>query len=73
MFIARTTNASQAEGEGILNSVLSKKMSGEPVFKGTRVPVAHLFEYLEKGETLTEFLRQFPSVTHNQALAVLEH
>src|SRR6185436_6087350 len=35
-------------------------------------PIGHLFEYLEKGETLTEFLRQFPSVTHEQALGVLE-
>ncbi len=42
------------------------------VFAGTRVPIGHLFEYLEKGETLTEFLRQFPSVTHEQALGVLE-
>ena len=48
------------------------KMSGTPVFKGTRVPIAHLFEFLEKGETLTEFVRQFPSVTHDQALAVLK-
>ena len=48
------------------------KMSGVPVFAGTRVPVSHLFEYLEKGETVTEFLRQFPSVTHEHALGVLE-
>ena len=54
-----------------LIEVNPKKMSGVPVFKGTRVPITHLFEYLEKGETLTEFLRQFPSVTHDQALAVL--
>jgi uncharacterized protein (DUF433 family) len=49
-----------------------EKMSGAPVFMGTRVPVNHLFEYLEEGETLNEFLRQFPSVTRDQALAVLE-
>jgi uncharacterized protein (DUF433 family) len=49
-----------------------EKMSGTPVFVGTRVPVNHLFEYLEQGETLDEFLRQFPSVTRDQALAVLE-
>ena len=48
------------------------KMSGVPVFAGTRVPIGHLFEYLEKGETVTEFLRQFPSVTHEHALGVLE-
>ena len=55
-----------------LIEVNPRKMSGVPVFKGTRVPITYLFEYLEKGETLTEFLRQFPSVTHDQALAVLE-
>ena len=55
-----------------LIEVNPNKMSGVPVFAGTRVPVGHLFEYLEKGETVTEFLRQFPSVTHEQALGVLE-
>ena len=55
-----------------LIEVNPEKMSGVPVFAGTRVPIGHLFEYLEKGETLAEFLRQFPSVTHEQALGVLE-
>ena len=55
-----------------LIEVNPKKMSGLPVFVGTRVPISYLFEYLEKGETLTEFLRQFPSVTHEQALGVLK-
>ena len=49
-----------------------EKMSGVPVFTGTRVPINHLFEYLEGGDTLDEFLRQFPSVTREQALGVLE-
>lgn len=49
-----------------------EKMSGVPVFTGTRVPIGHLFEYLERGETLDEFLNQFPSVTREQALAALE-
>jgi uncharacterized protein (DUF433 family) len=49
-----------------------KRMSGAPCFTGTRVPISHLFEYLESGETLNEFLGQFPSVTRDQALAVLE-
>lgn len=49
-----------------------EKMSGVPVFTGTRVPIGHLFEYLEGGETLDEFLNQFPSVTREQALAALE-
>jgi uncharacterized protein (DUF433 family) len=45
---------------------------GATVFAGTRVPVDTLFEYLEAGETLGEFLKQFPTVTRRQALGVLE-
>lgn len=47
-------------------------LSGTPVFAGTRVPVRSLFDYLEGGETLTEFLRQFPSVKREQAIATLD-
>ena len=47
-------------------------LSGTPVFVGTRVPVQSLFDYLEAGDTLDEFLRQFPSVTRNKAVAALE-
>jgi uncharacterized protein (DUF433 family) len=47
-------------------------LSGTPVFVGTRVPVQSLFDYLEGGETLDEFLRQFPSVSRAQAVAALE-
>ena len=47
-------------------------LSGTPVFVGTRVPVQSLFDYLEAGDTLDEFLRQFPSVTREQAVAALE-
>ena len=53
-------------------NVNPKRMSGAPCFTGTRVPISHLFEYIESGETLDEFLRQFPSVTREQALAALE-
>jgi uncharacterized protein (DUF433 family) len=42
------------------------------VFVGTRVPVQSLFDYLEGGDTLDEFLRQFPSVRREQAIAALE-
>jgi uncharacterized protein (DUF433 family) len=45
---------------------------GATVFTGTRVPVETLFDYLEAGESLDEFLRQFPTVTREQAVAVLE-
>lgn len=44
---------------------------GTPVFVGTRVPVQSLFDYLEGGETLAEFLDQFPSVSKEQACAAL--
>ena len=47
-------------------------LGGVPVFVGTRVQVQSLFDYLEGGETLDEFLRQFPSVKREQALAALE-
>jgi uncharacterized protein (DUF433 family) len=47
-------------------------MGGEPVFVGTRVPVRTLLVYLESGETLEEFLDNFPTVTKEQAIAFLE-
>ena len=46
-------------------------LGGTPVF-GTRVPVRSLFDYLEGGDTLDEFLRQFPSVRREQAVAALD-
>ena len=45
---------------------------GTPVFRGTRVPVQSLFDYLEGGETIEQFLDQFPSVSKEQALAALD-
>lgn len=47
-------------------------MSGTPVFAGTRVPIQNLFDYLEAGEDLAAFLDDFPSITKEAALAVLE-
>ena len=47
-------------------------LGGTPVFVGTRVPVRSLFDYLEGGDTLDEFLRQFPSVRREQAVAALD-
>jgi uncharacterized protein (DUF433 family) len=46
-------------------------MSGAAVFSGTRVPVKTLFDYLEAGDPLGDFLRDFPSVSRRQALQVL--
>jgi uncharacterized protein (DUF433 family) len=47
-------------------------LGGTPVFKGTRVPVSSLFEYLERNYTLEEFLECFPSVTREMACKVLD-
>jgi uncharacterized protein (DUF433 family) len=47
-------------------------LGGTPVFRGTRVPIRSLFDYLEGGETLDEFLSQLPSVRREQAIALLE-
>ena len=47
-------------------------LGGTPVFAGTRVPVRILMEYLEAGDRLDEFLQDFPSVSRDQAVAVLE-
>jgi uncharacterized protein (DUF433 family) len=49
-----------------------EKLGGTPVFVGTRVPIQNLFDCLEEGQSLAEFLRQFPTVTREQVLAVLE-
>jgi len=48
------------------------RLSGTPVFAGTRVPVQTLIEYLEGGESLEGFLDDFPSVSRQRAVAVLE-
>ena len=49
------------------------KVSGAWVFRGTRVPVSALFENLEGGATIDEFLQWFPGVTRHQVEGVLEH
>ena len=49
------------------------RVSGAWVFKGTRVPVRALFENLEEGASIAEFLSWFPGVTKEQVVAVLEH
>lgn len=47
-------------------------LSGEPVFRGTRVPFKSLTDYLEHGRTLDEFLDDFPSVGRADAIAAIE-
>ena len=50
-----------------------KRVSGAWVFRGTRVPVSALFENLEDGAQLSEFIEWFPGVTEKQVRKVLEH
>ena len=59
----------------MLNGVIEinpEKLSGTPVFAGTRVPIQNLFDYIEGGDTLEDFLDGFPPVTREQAIDVLE-
>jgi uncharacterized protein (DUF433 family) len=48
-------------------------LGGVPVFRGTRVPFQTLLEYIEGGQTLDEFLDDFPTVTRDAAIRALEH
>ncbi len=48
-------------------------LGGTPVFRGTRVPFQTLLDYLEGGQTLDEFLEDFPTVTRDAAVDALEH
>ena len=57
------------------SSVISSNpevMGGTPVFRGTRVPVQTLIDYLEAGDSISDFLDGFPTVTKEQAVAFLE-
>ncbi len=47
-------------------------LGGQTVFKGTRVPVESLFDHLEAGVSLDDFLEDFPTVTKEQAIALLD-
>ncbi|MCL2727932.1 MAG: DUF433 domain-containing protein [Bacteroidales bacterium] len=47
-------------------------LGGTPVFLGTRVPIKNLFDYLETGETVDDFLTDFESVKRHQAIRILE-
>ena len=49
-----------------------EKLSGTPVFRGTRVPIKNLFDYLEGGDSLDIFLDDFPTVDRDQVIGVLE-
>lgn len=53
-------------------SINSEVMGGTPVFRGTRVPVQTLIDYLEGGESIDDFLKGFPTVTREQVIELLE-
>lgn len=55
-----------------LVSIDRETMGGIPVFLGTRVPITFFFDYIETGETVDEFIFNFPSVKKDQALQLLE-
>ena len=55
-----------------LIEVNPNKMSGTPVFRGTRVPIQNLFDCIEEGETIDQFLDQFPTVSREQVNGILE-
>ena len=57
------------------SEIVSEKeiLSGEPVFRGTRVPVSALLENLEAGVSLDDFLKNFPTVRREQAVQVLDY
>jgi len=66
---------STGRGEPGMGSVIIKDpeiLGGEPVFRGTRVPFKILIEYLEGGDTLDQFLEQYPSVSRELAVAAIE-
>lgn len=58
-----------------LNIIQTSKdiLGGTPVFPGTRVPVQSLIDYLEDGDTVNDFLKDFPSVSRKQVINVLEY
>ena len=58
--------------KSIVVTVDPEIQSGAPVFTGTRVPIQNLFDYIEEGDSLEVFLDQFPSVSRDMAIAVLE-
>jgi len=53
-------------------SVNPGRMHGEPCFRGSRVPIQHLFDHLRAGDPLAVFLEDFPTVSREQAVAVID-
>lgn len=58
------------------NTVIEKNpgiLKGTPIFKGTRVPINSLFDYLECGDSIDDFINDFPTVTKDQVIELLEY
>ena len=63
------------EQKSLLDEIIwidAERMSGAPCFKGTRVPVQQLMDYIEGGSTIDEFLKDFPTVSRHQAIQFLQ-
>jgi uncharacterized protein (DUF433 family) len=65
----KDSNVHEAAGGLVISN--PEVLGGKPVFRGTRVPVSTLFEYLADGLSLDYFLESFPSVVRDQAVGVL--
>ena len=69
--LVNVTSEQKVSLAGVI-SVNREIMHGTPCFTGTRVPVQTLLDYIEEDDTLDSFLRDFPSVSRNQAISFLE-
>lgn len=74
MFPNETGTTQLRDNKGVSDAITkdTEMMNGVPVFRGTRVPVQTLFEYLEGGDTLDDFLLGFPTVPRALALTALD-
>lgn len=75
MAIEMVTTSTMNDGSRVIEGVIwihPERVSGAPCFINTRVPIQNLFDYLEGGEPLDEFLEGFPPITREQAIKVLE-
>ena len=73
--VLRTLKDGSVSDNGSMDEAVTRNaevMHGTPVFRGTRVPVRTLFEYLEHGDSLDDFLQGFPTVGRELAIQVLE-
>ena len=68
--VTHNTSGTQRLSQAVEKDVA--KLGGEPVFRGTRVPVKSLFDHLSAGDSLATFMDDFPGVTREQVQVVLE-